>query len=702
MELSDDKLPLKKRRKSRHSLFNDESTKRSRSTDSVETKTIRRSASLSNDDPGAPANFASNVARSPYPLIRSKSVDIPNSPNPTASSPTRTKAIENDVPSSSQKRFSLNSPSHPSSPLPSTSTSNNNDRTGQERKGDFNITYEVHAPKVFKTNRAKSFKLSPRQPNLDYASELHNLKNALVPFVEKQLQDNPRQALKVHLGIKSQFEVVKPEDGDEQRKDVVVDQPTYYFNSKSRIFLQDDDLEEKLEPLIAPLANQIADRLDKGSGFRFVALEHAQITCVNYAFFPMAKWFPTPQWLARKFATLNPKPPTDSSEACFIYAILAALFPKRPNPNRASHYRKMQKMLNMNGISLPIKNKKDLRLFEKNNPSIAINVFCVDADVPEKPRGFYPYFLSERKLPKSRIANLLLLPHPNGKTYHFHAISNLTKLTRSTVSKHRGSGKVCCPYCIVHVSKSQIEDHEAVCSQKTPQAVKYPPAGSNMMFKNHFNAFSEQFIVYYDFETREVLQKTAEFAEESPLPILEDREFLWVKYPRELVHAKNCDKCSNVKPCIEIQNLRHLHARLELFSYAYIICGFDQEGVPRMIRQRSYYHDSEVKSHFITSLKEDLSFLDTEMSKNVPMYLTEEDQKQHDSATHCSVCEKAFSKEERPQRHHDHLTGKSMYLLCLFIHSFIHSFIIYLFTYLLLPVYFPSYLIVCSFVFLLL
>ena len=192
---------------------------------------------------------------------------------------------------------------------------------------------------------------------------MQRLKNALVPFLEKELNQNQRKALKVHVGLKAGFEVAKPVDENEEKLEVV-DRPSYYFNAKSRIFLPGDveSLSEDIQPLLAPLEHQIQDRVDRGSGFRYNALEYAQVTICEYSLYPIGRWFSSPSWIKARKATLNIRPSDPNDNACFLRAILGALLPPSKNAHRPKRYDDLFSVFNMDGISLPITTKKQKNL----------------------------------------------------------------------------------------------------------------------------------------------------------------------------------------------------------------------------------------------------------------------------------------------------------------------------------------------------
>ena len=59
--------------------------------------------------------------------------------------------------------------------------------------------------------------------------------------------------------------------------------------------------------------------------------------------------------------------------------MLAGLNPRSVHPERVSHYREMEKSLNMTGIEFPVRAcKRTFQRFEKQNPGVSLSVFLYE------------------------------------------------------------------------------------------------------------------------------------------------------------------------------------------------------------------------------------------------------------------------------------------------------------------------------------
>ena len=74
--------------------------------------------------------------------------------------------------------------------------------------------------------------------------------------------------------------------------------------------------------------------------------------------------------------------------------------------------------------------KDDWEKFEKNNPSIALNVLYV------KKMNVYPAYISKQNLNHEK--QIILLMISNGEGWHYLAVKTLSALLRGITSKHVG------------------------------------------------------------------------------------------------------------------------------------------------------------------------------------------------------------------------------------------------------------------------
>lgn len=131
----------------------------------------------------------------------------------------------------------------------------------------------------------------------------------------------------------------------------------------------------------------------------------------------------------------------------------------------------------------------DIKIFEKNNSNISINVFGLD-----KKSKYVTGPLFTTSVKKIHHFNLLYI-ESEGKG-HYCFIKNLLKLVRSQLTNHRGK-IVLCESCLqIFKSEKLLKKH--YCS-KFLQVL--PKSNTYLMFKNFERQQKIPFIIYADFES---------------------------------------------------------------------------------------------------------------------------------------------------------------------------------------------------------
>lgn len=92
----------------------------------------------------------------------------------------------------------------------------------------------------------------------------------------------------------------------------------------------------------------------------------------KYAPLSGSSYIDLPIEIKRKQACVNVK---NRDDACFAWAVTSALYPARRNSDRVSSYPHYKNVLNLNGITLPIK-RPDIIKFEVLN-DMSINVYVL-------------------------------------------------------------------------------------------------------------------------------------------------------------------------------------------------------------------------------------------------------------------------------------------------------------------------------------
>ena len=185
------------------------------------------------------------------------------------------------------------------------------------------------------------------------------------------------------------------------------------------------------------------------------------ITLAPYRPMQGSTFIPTPKEIRNKHAIVNIENRSDN--LCFLWSILAGIYPVDRNPNRLTHYIPHLHELNTTGLSFPM-SVRDVPKFENLNPNISVSVPVFEE------RQLISLYLSPHRN-RQHTVHLLLLS--DGNTQHYTLIRNLSRLA-SGRTKHDGETHVC-PYCF-HCFRYEhcLDNHIPNCSIHKPQVVTFP------------------------------------------------------------------------------------------------------------------------------------------------------------------------------------------------------------------------------------
>jgi len=132
-----------------------------------------------------------------------------------------------------------------------------------------------------------------------------------------------------------------------------------------------------LHNAITLLNNALEQFNTRGSGFVLEYVKRFVVSVVHYCPLHGSTYIHTPAFLAAKRCIVNVQNFNDSK--CFLWSELFTLHEPKINKQRVSNYVKYESTLDMTGINYPVETKQ-ISLFEKQNPSISINVLSFETD----------------------------------------------------------------------------------------------------------------------------------------------------------------------------------------------------------------------------------------------------------------------------------------------------------------------------------
>ena len=129
-------------------------------------------------------------------------------------------------------------------------------------------------------------------------------------------------------------------------------------------------------------------------------------------------------------------------------SVLAALHPGVHDPNRLSNYVDYENSLDISGLTFPLA-VKDVPKFERQNPTISVNVLCRGDE-----GGFVPLHVSKEQ-GRPHHVNLFLVEGED-ENKHYVWVKNLSRLVRGRTKHH--SQTFVCNHCLHPFRDKEIHD----------------------------------------------------------------------------------------------------------------------------------------------------------------------------------------------------------------------------------------------------
>ncbi|KAL0850902.1 hypothetical protein ABMA28_006811 [Loxostege sticticalis] len=373
------------------------------------------------------------------------------------------------------------------------------------------------------------------------------------------------------------------------------------FTTKNFIVHRNFNYDKMFQTLVSSIKNKIEEFEGRESGWTF--LNNVSIDVNINKFDPLrgsgSTYIDLPLAIKKKKACINIQ---NKDKYCFLWSVVAALYPVKNNSARVSSYPHFKSVLNTNDMSFPV-TFDDISKFENNNPNISINVYSLK----NNRTVVGPIYKSEFKS-KDRIKINLLLLESQAQS-HFVLIRNLSRLVRTQITKHHCKLYFCDDCLLFFTTEKKLNDHtcSGVCTV-------LPDKGAVLQFKHFERKQDVPFVVYADFET---LLQPIEGCEPNPSSSYTS--------PRQ----------------------RHIPAA---FAY-YIVCSFDGS-LNRFVQ----YRGRDCVDKFLTKLYNDIKKIYEVLNTEVKMKFNDRDAKDFASAHVCHICNKPLIFDK--VRDHCHLTGR--------------------------------------------
>lgn len=433
-------------------------------------------------------------------------------------------------------------------------------------------------------NRIMTYRLNPSQKveYLTVEAFLQDNKSVICKLIDTALVKN--HCIKMNFELFANFILLKT--NEQQLKS---------FNTKYETIFQSTDIDEFYSRLIDKLKQKLSEFDHCESGWSFISINHLEININKYAPMRGGSYFELPAIIKNTKSCINVK---NTDENCFLWSIVAGLFPATRNVCRTTSYPHYSQVLNVEGMSFP-PSVNDIKLFEKNNDQLSINIYGLDDNYAVTG----PLYRTIHK--KSNHFNLLYV-ESKGRS-HYCLIKDLVRLVRKQVSLNHNKMQLCDTCLQFFPSETKRRNHD--CSNVV---TILPEKNSLLKFKHYERQQKVNFVIYADFEC---------------LLIDCDNKSKTEKTKLNKVHIPSC------------------------FSY-YVCCSHNQS-----LNKLVSYRGQDCVEVFIKCLLKEAKYIHNILCTTVVMNpLTEDQERDYERAASCHICKQMLLDDK--VRDHDHITGQ--------------------------------------------
>ena len=381
----------------------------------------------------------------------------------------------------------------------------------------------------------------------------------------------------------------------------------FYFHSELKIILENTDVEEIFEEMVAEIETAIQKTENaEGSGWVLESIIDIKLYTAEWNPLNAGSYMELPTYLKNK-KIINMK---NQDDKCFLWCVLRALNPKDNHPKRVDKdLISKQDTLNMKGIKYPV-SFRDIDRFESLNPNISITVLGHNEN--EK---VYPLRVSKYTGCEHDIVLMLIRDLENS---HYCLVNNLSALLASQLNNHKGARHFCLRCLNSFKCQKSLNDHKEFCYAHECTKINMPEKDTMLKFKNFPHSEKVPFIIYADTEAL-------------------------------IKEMHNCDP--NPQNSYTKKYQKH-----EPISFSYYIKCFDNSVCEPILRTytRTTPEDKDAMKVFIEWLEADVRALANIRDKE--MIFTEEDKKRFNKSKECWICREPLNDDK--VRDHCHYTGR--------------------------------------------
>ena len=387
------------------------------------------------------------------------------------------------------------------------------------------------------------------------------------------------------------------------------------FRSMCEPLLAGDHLPDYFSRVKSYIRARIDEYVRYGSGWIFDKLHGVRLEVAKYSPLSASGTVEIPKIVKGMKSVLNI---ISQDNKCFLYCLLAKLYPVSTHPERYTKYISNLDKINMGKVQFPVKVSDICKIEELNNLSISVFEWSLED------KCVYP--LKHGSGVGEQI-DLLYIQDDN--TAHYLLIKDFNAFMRHRTKYH--NSMFYCRKCVHGFTKeSHQKSHSIRCKQGINQIIKMPEPGV-IKFDAEHKQDKKLFTVYFDFECL-----TTPYNEDAP------------KISQTKEKQSSTDKYQKHIPC----------------SFCIVTKSEFKE-----YKEETIVYSNEDPNDVVQTFVEELERIHEKMMEcyelnQHPIDMSKEDEANFKKSTHCWICTKPLdwkSKKNYPVRDHDHLKKQKNY-----------------------------------------
>ena len=319
----------------------------------------------------------------------------------------------------------------------------------------------------------RSYRVNGR-PKIDVDTFFNRIRKELIGLIKQELKTRTSARIQTTAWIR----FVRDDKEGQERVELA-------FNSLMTSVYRGSETDQIVDGMIANMKFQIESPVLPNSRLVFDEFLYLNVNFHQLNLMRGSSYLPLPDWLARKKAIVNPH---NDDEECFKWSVITAERVGMKDAQRVSNLRKFTDNYDWSGLEFPV-SIKDIGKFENRN-NISVNVLAVEG------RDLYIHGKGRRMM--GREINLLMVSEDG--INHYTAIKSLSRLLKSSNTKHKCKQHFCMNCLQGFYQESSRDQHQVYCEDNESVRVEMPKQDSTIEFKDGQNQFKVPFIMYADFE----------------------------------------------------------------------------------------------------------------------------------------------------------------------------------------------------------